>query len=83
MKTFTGFVASTATFSRSSEPFDVFKSQRAAFQPNSNNPSVAFASGVETTTFSSMGEYSKNQLVPRQSICTNDYCSFHIACMCI
>jgi hypothetical protein len=83
MKTIPGFVASTATFSRTAEAFDVFKSQRAAFQPNSNNPMVAFANGVETTTFSSMGECSKRQLIPHlsfETICINDFYLFHVAC---
>jgi len=72
MKTTAGsLVASTALLAGPTDAFGIFKSQRVAFQPTSNNPIVAFATvpDRETTSFSSSGEYtySKHHLVPRLS----------------
>lgn len=61
MKATTGsLVVSTALLAVNTDAFGIFKSHRFAFQPTSNNPIVAFATvpDTETTSFSSLGEYS-------------------------
>ena len=63
MKTTTGslVVTTAALLAGTTDAFGIFKSHRFAFQPTSNNPIVAFATvpDIETTSFSSLGEYCK------------------------